>query len=75
VEFIGVTPIETRVAVVTVSVMLADTPPRVAVTVLEPGLSALASPAEPAELPTEATAGLEELQLTAPVRSCVELSL
>ena len=75
VEFIGVTPIDTSVAVVTVSVMFADTVPRVAATVLDPGLNARTSPADPAALLTEATAELEELQVTALVRSCVELSL
>ena len=74
-EFSGVTPIDTSVAVVTVSVMSADTLPRIAVTVVDPGRSARVSPADPAALLIEATAELEEPQVTALVRSCVELSL
>ena len=75
VEFTGVTPIDTRVAVVTESVVVADTAPKVAVIAVDPGLRATASPAEPGELLTEATVEVEELQVTALVRSCVELSL
>ena len=75
VEFIGVTPIDTRVAVVTESVVVPDTAPMAAVIMADPGLRAAASPAEPGELLTEATAEAEEVQVTAPVRSCVELSL
>ena len=75
VEFIGVTPIDTSVALVTVSAVLADRPPRAAVIVVEPGLRAVASPADPAALLTEAIAVPVELQVTALVRSCVELSL
>ena len=75
VEFIGVTPIDTRVADVTVSAVVADTPPKVAVMVVDPGVSAAASPVEPDELLIEATAEADELQVTAVVRSCVELSL
>jgi hypothetical protein len=69
VEFVGVTPIDTRVAVVTESVVVPDTVPRTAVIVVDPGLRAAAIPAEPGELLTEATVEVEELQVTALVRS------
>ena len=38
----------------------------------EPGVAAVANPFEPGRLLTEATLGAEELQVTEPVRSCVE---
>jgi hypothetical protein len=69
VEFVGVTPIDTRVAVVTESVVVPDTVPRAAVIVVDPGLRPAAIPAEPGELLTEATVEVEELQVTALVRS------
>jgi hypothetical protein len=63
-----------NVAGVTVSGVLPDTPPSVAVIVVPPGDSALARPLELAALLTVATLALEEDHLTAVVRFCVELS-
>jgi hypothetical protein len=71
----GVTPIETRVAAVTVSVVDPDTAPSVAVIVEDPGLTAVVTPVVPAVLLTVAIVGAEELQVTMLVRSCIELSV
>ena len=68
----GVTAIDTSVAAVTASVVVPDTLPRAAVTVVEPWLSAVASPSKPDALLTAATLVLEELHVTAAVRFCVE---
>lgn len=73
--FTGVTPIDTRVAALTVSVVEPDTLASAAVIVVEPGLTALPSPLEPALLLTDATPVAEELQVTEVVRSWVELSV
>jgi hypothetical protein len=70
----GVMLIETSVAEVTVSVVLPDIPPSVALIVLVPTLTELASPFEPAALLIVATVSADEDQVTADVRSCVELS-
>jgi hypothetical protein len=70
----GVTLIDTSVAVVTVSVVLPDTPRSVALIVLVPTPTELASPYEPAALLIVATVGDDEDQVTADVRFCVELS-
>jgi hypothetical protein len=70
--FAGVTPIETSVAAVTFRVVDPDTPPSVAVIVVEPGLSAVVSPFDPDVLLTEAAVVAEELQVAKLVRSCVE---
>ena len=66
---------ETSVAGVTVKALVTDTLPRAAVIVTDPGLAAVASPLDPDALLTEATAMLEELQVTEAVRLCVELSV
>jgi len=73
--FGGVTPIDTRVAAVTVSGVEPETPLKVAVMLVEPCADAVASPLEPAVLLMLAVAGAEEFQLTAVVRFCVEPSL
>lgn len=73
--FAGVTPIETKVAAVTVRVVEPDTLPRVAVIDEDPTLSAVANPIEPAALMIEATPVVEDFQDTDVVRSCVELSV
>jgi hypothetical protein len=52
---VGVTARVTSVAGVTVSVVDADTPPRVAEIVVEPVLTEVANPLEPAALLTVAT--------------------
>jgi hypothetical protein len=72
---VGVTVRETRVAGVTVSVVDADTPLKVALIVVEPALTDVASPFEPAALLMVATPVDEELQVTEAVRSWVELSV
>jgi len=72
----GVIAIDTRVAVVTVKVMLPDLEPhtlatlQVAVIVALPGPTLLTSP----PLLTVATAGFEEVQVRSALRFCVELS-
>ena len=75
VGFAGVTPMETSVAAVTVRVIVPDTPPEVAVMVVEPALSAVASPMVLAVLLIEATAELDELQVTDAEISFFEPSL
>jgi hypothetical protein len=71
----GATPMDIRVAVVTVRVVDPETLPRVAVTVVDPETAAVASPLEPELLLTDATVVADELQVTEAVRSCVELSV
>src|SRR5437667_12707679 len=73
--FVGVTAIEVRVAAVTVSVVLPETPPKVAVIVVVPAATDVARPCDPPALLIVATAVLDELQVTWVVRSCVVLSL
>ena len=65
------TPIDTSVAALTVSVVDPEMPPSVAVSRDVPRPSAVARPLAGA-LSTEATAGAEELQVTVEVRSRVE---
>ena len=60
----GVTAIDDRVADVTFRVVLTEIPPHVAVMVVEPTVTGVASPAEPAALLTVATPGLDELHVT-----------
>lgn len=72
VEFVGVTPSDTRTAAVTDRVVDPETPPKEAVTVVEPVLKAAAKPFDPAALLTEATLPAEEVQVAVPVRSWVE---
>jgi hypothetical protein len=64
----GVTAIDDSVALVTVSVVVPDTVPRVAVIVVEPTATDVASPLEPAVLLIVATDTAEELQVTVDVR-------
>ena len=71
---VGVTAMDTSVAEVTVSVVDPDTPPDVALIVVEPAAAEVASPLVPAELLMAATAAADEFQVTAVVRSCVVLS-
>ena len=72
--FAGVTAIDTRVAEVTVSVVLPEMLPSVAETVVLPAATALASPSEPLALLRVATLLALEDQVTCVVRFCVELS-
>src|SRR5512144_1193948 len=72
--FVGVIPIDTSVADVTVRVVLPETVPEVAVIRVEPAAADVARPLEPAVLLTAATAGSAELQVTDAVRSCLVLS-
>jgi len=58
-------------APVTVSVEVPETPLHEAAITVEPALTAVASPFEPAALLTVATPVLEELQVAEAVRSCV----
>ena len=70
VGLLGVTVIEVRVAVVTVRVMgVALIPAKDAETVLVPVATPLATPALAAELLTVATDGVEDVHVTADVRS------
>ncbi len=70
----GVTAMELSVAAVTVSVVEPKMLPDVAVIVVVPAATEVASPYEPAALLIVAAAVLDELQVTAAVRFCVELS-
>ncbi len=67
----GVTAMDTSVAGVTVMVVEPVVPPEVAVIVVEPAATEVASPFEPAALLIVATAVADELQVTAVVRFCV----
>src|SRR5436190_1956032 len=72
----GVTAIVDRVAVVTVSVVFPEMPPKVAVIVMgPPAATDVANPCDPAALLIVATPVADELQVTWVVRSCVVLSL
>jgi len=71
---IGVTAIEDRVALVTVRVVIPETAPSVAVIVVEPTATDVASPLEPAALLIVATDPAEELHVTTNVISCVVAS-
>jgi len=73
--FPGVTPIDTSVATVTVSVVDPETPPAVAEMVVVPTPAEVAKPAEPEALLIDATVGFDEAQVTEAVRFCVELSV
>ena len=64
----GVIARDTSVAAVTVSVAVPDTPPDVAVIVVEPAATEVALPLEPAALLIAATVAIDELQDTAVVR-------
>lgn len=67
----GVTPIDTRVAGVTVSGVEPETPPSCALMVVEPCAAVVARPFEPLALLTVAVPVADELQVTADVRFCV----
>ena len=69
--FPGVTEIDTSAAAVTVSVVVPEIVPEVALIVVEPVLAALARPA----VVIVATVTLEELQVAVLVKFCVVLSL
>ena len=71
---VGVTPIDTNTAGVTLSVVESEMSPSVALTVVAPMLKELARPLEPAALEMVATAVFEEAQVTKVVKFCVELS-
>jgi hypothetical protein len=70
----GVTVIEVSVAAVIVSVVDPDTLPDNALIVVEPVVTEVASPLEPAALLIVATPVDDELQVTDAVMSCVVLS-
>ncbi len=71
---VGETAMETSVAGVIVSVVDPDMLPNVAVIVVVPAVTEVASPCEPAALLTTATPAADELQATAVVKFCVVLS-
>jgi hypothetical protein len=71
---VGVTVIDSSVAEVTVKVAEPESPPDVAVIVVEPAAADVARPLEPAVLLMAATPEDDEFQVTAVVRSCVVLS-
>ena len=71
----GDTSIDSRVASVTVNVVLPVTPSLTADTVVLPAPAVIARPLESAALLTVATAGSDEAQVAWVVRSCVELSV
>jgi hypothetical protein len=71
---VGVIAMETSVAVVMVSVADPEMLPDVALIVVEPAATDVASPLDPAALLIVATLVLEEFQVTAPVKSCVDPS-
>ena len=71
----GVTPIDTRVAAVTVRDVFPDTEPSEAVMVTEPVAMANAIPFEPGALLIEAIVVSDEAQATLLVRLWVELSV
>ena len=71
----GVTPIDTRVAAVTVRDVFPDTEPSEAVMVTDPVATANAMPFEPDALLIEAIVVSDEVQAALLVRFCVELSV
>jgi len=73
--FGGVTPIDTKVAAVTVSGVEPEMPLSIAVMVVEPWVLDVARPFEPLALLILAMLVAEEDQLTAEVRFCVVPSL
>jgi len=72
---VGVTPMDTSVAAVTVSVADPETLPSVAVMVAGPWPAAVTSPLEPGALLTEPTLVAEDVQAAELVRFCVVLSV
>jgi hypothetical protein len=71
---VGVTAMDTRMAGVTVSVVVPLILPDVAVIVADPVATEVASPLDPSALLTVATLVSEELQITDAVTSCLVLS-
>ena len=71
VGFAGVTAIDVTTAAVTVSVVVPLTLPEVAVIVVDPAASVVARPV----VEIVATAMFDEVQVTEPVRFCVEPSV
>ena len=71
----GLTAMDTRLAAVTVRVVLPAMLPRVALMVVVPTAAPEASPSEPAALDTVATPRTEVPQVTLVVKFWVELSL
>lgn len=71
---VGFTAMDTSVAEVTVSEVVPDMLPEVAVIVVEPGATEVDNPLEPPALLMAAIAAIEELHVTVVVRSCVVLS-
>lgn len=65
---------DVNVAGVTVSIVVPDMLPDVAVTVVDPASTDVANPFDPAALLIVAIPVLDELQVTAVVRVCVVLS-
>jgi hypothetical protein len=70
----GVIARDTSVTAVTVNEVDTDTLPDIAVIVVEPAATDVARPLEPPALLIVATPELDEFQVTALVRSCVEPS-
>ena len=70
-EVVPLTAIDTSVGFVTVSVVLPETAPSVAMTVLLPAVSAVTRPSLPEALLAVATAGVPVVQVTCVVMSCV----
>ena len=74
-EFAGVTSIDARAAAVTVSMVVPETGPSVAVIAAVPTASVEARPLDPDALLIVAVAGVSEDQVTAVVMSCVVASV
>src|SRR5262249_19848727 len=72
---VGVTPMETSCAAVTARVVDPDRVPKVAVIVVEPTATLVASPSLPPALVTVAAAASDDDQVTLAVRSCVVVSV
>ena len=70
----GVTVRDTSTAAVTERVVEPEMLPEVAVIVVEPAATDVASPCEPAALLIVATPVVEDVQVTVPVRFCVVVS-
>ncbi len=68
----GVIASDTTVAAVTVSGVVPEIAPTVAVIVVDPGVTAVDRPLNPVALLTVATAGVDELHTAMVVTSCVD---
>jgi hypothetical protein len=73
--FVGVTSIDSSVAEFTVRVVDAETAPRLAEIIVEPGAVVVVTPFEPGVLLIEATVLTEEAHVTEAEMSCTELSV